>query len=121
MTSTAAADIRAWSNRLMELAAPEHQDEPEPSINPRDVMSTEKLQGNIVAKQLADVLGLKDVAMFNRAINKVRNGRADKLSRQEMTELAIAWVNLMDLDVKQTNQAMNMLRRVHAPKETPSV
>jgi hypothetical protein len=43
--------------------------------------------------------------------------QGDDLNRQEMTEMAIAFERLLAADSKNTQNAMNMLKRIHARQD----
>lgn len=79
-----------------------------------DALDTPQLKGSINAKQLADMLGIENLSLFTRSINKVRNGQTDKLSRPEMTEMAVAFVNLLAAEPDKTQKAMLAIKRVSA-------
>lgn len=72
------------------------------------------LEGSLNAKQLAELLGVSDLQTFTRSMNKIKAGDADKLTRAEMTELAEAFVRLLAAEDKETQKAMQALRRVSA-------
>lgn len=78
------------------------------------------LEGSLNPKQLAEILGLEDLNLFTRSMNKIKAGKTDQLTRSEMTELAVAFVNLLAAEEKDTQKAMMALRRVSA-KEEPVV
>ena len=84
-----------------------------------DVMPADKLQGTINTRRLADLLGIHDFNNFNQAIMKAKQGKANKLSRVQATEMAIAFEMLLRLDAQDTQKAMQMLKMVHAeaPKD----
>jgi hypothetical protein len=98
MTHILSEQMRAWAKALQEAVQ-------------EDLPST-GLKGTLNPKQLADLLGIDDLALFTRSINKVKRGDTDKLNRMEMTELAVAFVNLLAADTEQTTKAMNAIRRV---------
>lgn len=75
------------------------------------------LEGSLNAKQLAEILGIEDLALFTRSMNKIRAGKTDQLTRAEMTELAVAFVNLLAAEEKDTQKAMISLKRVSAKEE----
>jgi hypothetical protein len=70
------------------------------------------LKGTLNPRQLAELLGIDDLQTFTRSINKIKMGHADKLTRIEMTELAIAFVNLLAAQPEDTTKAMTAIRRV---------
>lgn len=80
----------------------------------KETMPLEPTKGSLIARQLADTIGIEDLNLFNRALTKVRQGREDKLTRQEMTELSIAFMKLILADTDKTNKAMALLKRVSA-------
>jgi hypothetical protein len=98
MTNILSEQMRAWAKSLEEAV---HEDLPSTG-----------LKGSLNPKQLADLLGIDDLALFTRSINKVKRGDTDKLTRMEMTELAVAFVNLLAADTEQTTKAMAAIRRV---------
>jgi hypothetical protein len=59
-------------------------------------------------------LGIQDLPLFTRSINKVRSGDTDRLHRAEMTELAVAFVNLLAADADTTQKALAAIKRVTA-------
>jgi hypothetical protein len=80
-------------------------------------MPTQGLEGSINPKQLADMLGISDLNTFTRSINKIRQGDTDKLTRPEMTEMAVAFVNLLAAEAEDTQKVMLTLKRVSAKSE----
>lgn len=105
MTKILAEQMRQFAAKLEELA---QQDMPQG-----------ELTGTLNPKQLAELLGIDDMQTFTRSINKIKMGHADKLTRMEMTELAIAFVNLLAAQPEDTTKAMTAIRRVSAKEEEP--
>ena len=99
--------MRSLSRRLAELD----------SSGMKDSMPTAELKGSINTAQLADLLGIQDLPLFSRSIKKVREGDTDKLHRAEMTELAVAFVNLLAADAESTQKALAAIKRVTAKEE----
>lgn len=104
MTEILSEQMRSLSRRLAELD----------SSGMKDSMPTAELKGSINTAQLADLLGIQDLPLFSRSINKVRRGDTDKLHRAEMTELAVAFVNLLAADADATQKALAAIKRVTA-------
>ena len=111
MAEFLAEQMRSIARRLVELdnigATPEKTEEPK-----KDAMNDKPLSGSINTRLLADLLDIHDVSLFTQSINKIRTGKADHLNRRELTEMAIAFVNLLDAKQDDTQQAMNMLKKV---------
>jgi hypothetical protein len=114
MAQFLAEQMRSIARRLQEIHNTSSQDQ-EDHQKHTDVMPHDKLEGSINPSQLADILGLADISLFNRALRKMRQG--DDLNRQEMTEMAIAFERLLAADSKNTQKAMNMLKRIHARQD----
>lgn len=114
MTEFLAEQMRSIARRLMEIDSTVPQKEEAPKT---DTMSDAPLSGSINTRLLADLLNIHDVPLFNQTINKVRTGKADHLNRKELTELAIAFVNLLDAKQDDTQKAMNILKKVTKPDE----
>jgi uridine kinase len=107
MTEFLAEQMRSLARRLEELnVTPQSQDDLH-----TDEMPQEELEGNINPKQLADILGLRDTSLFQRAIRKIRDGHS--ISRPEMTEVAIAFERLLAAEPEDTQKAMVILKRIH--------
>jgi len=107
MTEFLAEQMRSLARRLEELnVTPQSQDDLH-----TDEMPQEELEGNINPNQLADILGLRDTSLFQRAIRKIRDGH--NISRQEMTEIAIAFEKLLAAEPEDTQKAMVILKRIH--------
>ena len=83
----------------------------------QEQMPMDALKGSLNPRQLAELLGIDDLPLFTRSINKVRAGKADDLTRVEMTELAVAFVNLLAADPDDTQKAMMAIKRVSAKAE----
>jgi len=82
-----------------------------------DTMPAQGLEGTINPKQLAEMLGISDLNTFTRSINKIRQGDTDQLTRAEMTEMAVAFVNLLAAEAEDTQKVMLTLKRVSAKSE----
>jgi hypothetical protein len=82
-----------------------------------DTMPAQGLEGTINPKQLADMLGISDLNTFTISINKIRQGDTDKLTIPEMTEMAVAFVNLLAAEAEDTQKVMQSLKRVSAKSE----
>lgn len=106
MAEYLAEQMRSLARRLEELA---HSPQ----------MPETSLKGSLNTRQLAELLGVSDVQLFSRSINKIKQGRADKLSRMETLEVAEAFVRLLAADSDDTQKAMLALKRVSA-KVSPS-
>lgn len=113
MTEFLAEQMRSIARRLEELNVnPQTQNDTQTdATSHKDIMPQDELEGNINPKQLADLLGLKDISLFQRAIRKLRDG--DTVSRQEITEIAIAFEKLLAAEPEDTQKAMVMLKRIH--------
>lgn len=107
MTKILAEQMRLFASKMEEMAQQED-------------MPQGELKGTLNPKQLAELLGIDDMQTFTRSINKIKVGNADKLTRMEMTELAVAFVNLLAAQPEDTTKAMTAIRRVSA-KEEPAV
>lgn len=103
MAAYLAEQMRSLTRRLEELA---HTPMPDTG-----------LEGSLNPKQLAELLGVSDLATFTRSMNKIRAGDADKLTRAEITELAEAFVRLLAAEAEDTQKAMLALKRVSAKEE----
>ena len=121
MTQYLVEQMRSITRRLQELdtgtkpgLAPTSPPSSKSSSTGKDVMPTDPLKGSVNARQLADTLGISDLSTFQRAMNKVKQGRADRLSRQEMTEFAMSWVRLMELNPNDTRKVMQQMQRLQA-------
>jgi hypothetical protein len=114
MAQFLAEQMRSIARRLQEIHNTSSQDQMDHQDH-KDVMPHDELEGSINPSQLADILGLDDISLFNRALRKMRQG--DDLNRQEMTEIAIAFERLLAADSKNTQKAMNMLKRIHAHQD----
>lgn len=114
MTQILTEQMRSLARRLDELDST-----PGAATVPgsKESVPLDPTKGSLMPKQLADIIGLQDINMFTRAWNKLRQGRADKLTRQEMAELSIAFMKLVLADPNQTTKAMALLRRIGA--QTP--
>lgn len=104
MATILAEQMRQIANRLVELAQNEE-------------MPQGALEGSLNARQLAELLGIDDLNTFSRSINKIKAGDADKLTRMEMTEMAVAFVNLLAAQPDDTTKAMTAIRRVSSKDE----
>lgn len=113
MTEFLAEQMRSLARRLEELHMNPHQqdDALNDMSSHKDEMPHEELEGNINPHQLADILGLKDIGLFQRAIRKLRDGNS--ISRQEITEIAIAFEKLLAAEPEDTQKAMVILKRIH--------
>lgn len=113
MTEFLAEQMRSLARRLEELnVTPQSKDDLNTDpMSHKDEMPQEELEGNINPKQLADILGLVDTSLFQRAIRKIRDGHS--ISRQEMTEVAIAFEKLLAAEPEDTQKAMVILKRIH--------
>jgi hypothetical protein len=87
-------------------------------VDPRalDVAPAHPLSGSVNARQLADLLDIHNIGLFRRSIIKTQAGHADKLTRQELTELSVAFVKLLDADPRDTQKALMILKRVSRRK-----
>ena len=116
MAEFLAEQMRSIARRLMELdgvaPTPEKTEEPK-----KDTMNDDPLSGSINTRLLADLLDIHDVSLFTQSINKIRTGKADHLNRRELTEMAIAFVNLLDAKQDDTQKAMNILKKVSKKPE----
>lgn len=83
----------------------------------QEPMPQDALKGMLNPKQLAELLGIDDLPLFTRSIRKVQAGDTDKLTRAEMTELAVAFVNLLAAEPEDTQKAMMAIKRVSAKEE----
>lgn len=115
------SDTDTLGGRIIKNQLKLRRDEPnqysfKPTTNEsqKDEMTSAELKGSLNAKQLADLLGIKDTNLFNRSLRKVQKGDIDSLSRQEMTELAVAFVNLLAAEPEDTQKAMTAIKRVSA-------
>ncbi len=104
MAAILAEQMRHLANRIDELAQNEE-------------LPQGALEGSLNARQLAELLGIDDLNTFTRSINKIKRGDADKLTRVEMTEMAIAFVNLLAAQPEDTTKAMTAIRRVSSKEE----
>lgn len=109
-------EIENGSTPVMPMTTP-RDDKPEDAH--KDYMPVEKLKGTMNIKMLGDILHIHDMPMFNRAINKIRNGRANKLTSRELTQMAIAFVRLLDADAIETRQALNQIRLMSKVEQQP--
>lgn len=114
MTEILTEQMRSLVRRLDELDAPSGATV---ISGTKEILPSDPTKGNVVAKQLADILGLQDVNMLTRAMTKLRQGRENVLTRQEMAELSIAFMRLVLADPTQTNKAMMLLKRISANSE----
>lgn len=105
MTQIISEQMRTLLNSLQELDTS------------KDHMLDTGLEGPLNPKQLADILGIDDLPVFTRSMNKIKTGKTDQLTRAEMTELAVAFVNLLAAEEKDTQKAMMALKRVSAKEE----
>lgn len=80
----------------------------------QEALPTDALKGALNPRQLAELLGIDDLPLFTRSIRKVQMGKADDLTRAEMTEMAVAFVNLLAADPEDTQKAMLAIKRVSA-------
>lgn len=110
MTEFLAEQMRSIARRLMEIdsTVPKKEDH----LPKTDTMSSAPLSGSINTKLLAELLNIHDLSLFTQSINKIRTGKADRLNRKELTELAIAFVNLLDANQDDTQKAMAILKKV---------
>ena len=114
MTEFLAEQMRSIARRLEQIT-----ESPETT----DMAHEPHLKGTLNAKKLAELLdgqelpGVEDVNKFVQAINLVKQGNIDHLSRLHMKELALAFIALLQADKKITQQVMNVLRTVSADKE----
>ncbi len=104
MAAILAEQMRQLANRIDELAQNEE-------------LPQGALEGSLNARQLAELLGIDDLNTFTRSINKIKRGDADKLTRVEMIEMAIAFVNLLAAQPEDTTKAMTAIRRVSSKEE----
>jgi hypothetical protein len=109
MTEFLAEQMRSIARRLMEIDSTVPKKEELPKT---DTMSSAPLSGSINTKLLAELLNIHDLSLFTQSINKIRTGKADRLNRKELTELAIAFVNLLDAKQDDTQKAMAILKKV---------
>ena len=114
MTQFLAEQMRSLARRLEEIHDTSVHDDASKHDH-KDMMPHDDLEGTINPSQLAEILGLDDMNLFNRAIRKMRQG--NEPNRQEMTELAIAFERLLAADSESTQKAMNMLKKIHAHHE----
>ena len=70
------------------------------------------LTGSFRVKELAQLLGIKNTALFNSAFNNLRAGKLPTNSAQ-LRELAIAFDRLLAADASTTGKVLNQLRRIH--------
>jgi hypothetical protein len=103
--------MRSLARRLMEI---DSNPAGAKVAGSKETVPTEPTKGSLISRQLADIIGMEDLNLFNRALNKIRQGKEDKLTRQEMTELSIAFIKLILADTDKTNKAMALLKRVSA-------
>jgi hypothetical protein len=103
MTQFLAEQMRSLVRRLQEVS--------------QEPMPQDALKGTLNPKQLAELLGIDDLPLFTRSIRKVQAGDTDKLTRAEMTELAVAFVNLLAADPEDTQKAMLAIKRVSVKSE----
>ena len=78
----------------------------------KETVSGTAIEGSLAVTQLAKYLGINDVNLFTRAMNKVRQGRLAQLSPVERGELGMAFVKLIQAEPAQTQQALQLLKRV---------
>lgn len=105
MTEYLAEQMRSLVRRLEEMT--------------QEPMPQDALKGMLNPKQLAELLGIDDLPLFTRSIRKVQAGDTDKLTRAEMTELAVAFVNLLAAEPEDTQKAMMAIKRVSVKSEEP--
>lgn len=98
MTQMLSEQMRSLVRRLEEMT--------------QEPMPQDALKGTLNPKQLAELLGIDDLPLFTRSIRKVQAGDTDKLTRAEMTELAVAFVNLLAAEPEDTTKAMMAIKRV---------
>ena len=91
------------------------------SESKKDEMMPVELEGSVNAKQLADLLMLNNISLFSSGLKKLQQAEVDRLSRAEMTELAVAFANLLAADEEKTQKAMILLKRVSAKEEDSAV
>lgn len=115
MTEILAEQMRSLSRRLEELAKDDS------TASHKDEMMPVELAGSLNPKQLAELLGIKDISLFSRSVRKIQKGQEDQLTRQEMTELAVAFANLLAADAEDTQKAMMAIKRVSAKPESSAV
>lgn len=78
-----------------------------------DLFEDARLRGTLDPKTLAQSLpDVNDIPLFTRAVAKVKNGRTDTLTRQEMTQLAYAFISVLQDDRETTLDLMRRLARV---------
>ena len=118
MTEILSEQMRNLSRRLEQI---------QEATTPTDSAPEVHLKGNLNAKKLAELLdgqelpGVNDVNKFVQAINIIKQGNLDNLSRSHINELAMAFVALLQADKKVTQQVMNVLRTVSADKPAETV
>jgi hypothetical protein len=103
MTQFLAEQMRSLVRRIQEAS--------------QEPLPQDALEGSLNPKQLAELLGIDDLPLFTRSIRKVQMGHTDKLTRAEMTELAVAFVNLLAAEPEDTQKAMMAIKRVSAKAE----
>ncbi len=92
MTQILSEQMRSLARRLDELDSNPGSAKVSGS---KETVPLDPTKGSLLPKQLADIIGLDDVNLFTRAMTKIRQGKEDKLTRQEMTELSIAFMKLI--------------------------
>lgn len=73
------------------------------------------LQGTLDMRAVAAMLPeVNDAAKFASALQKVRLGRLERLTRWEKEQLSAAFISLLRADQNSTNAAMQKLRAIHS-------
>jgi hypothetical protein len=114
MTQILSEQMRSLARRLDELDSNPGSAKVSGS---KETVPLDPTKGSLLPKQLADIIGLDDVNLFTRAMTKIRQGKEDKLTRQEMTELSIAFMKLILATSENTQKAMQLLKRIAAKTE----
>jgi hypothetical protein len=88
-----------------------------------DVMTKEKepekLTGSVSVNTLASDLGIKNLSMFTKAFNSLRQGQMPRDPKQ-VRELAIAFDRMLAADASTTSRVLTRLRQIHKIKDTPA-
>jgi hypothetical protein len=70
------------------------------------------IEGNLNAKALAQLLPNVDPNLFTAAVKVAMKGGAQKISQQQIIQLAQGFIGLLKADPQTTTKVMTMLKKV---------